>query len=84
MIKAIPAHFTLGELMTHLREEESPEGFFTLVEWAEHFGRPRESMRQLLVEAKAQGVLQVTRMRRERIDGIMTMVSGYRFDVGDD
>ena len=81
MITTIPASFTLDELMAHLREEESPEGFFTLSEWAEHLGCPPLKMRKLMIEAKNMGVLEVTRLMRERLDGVVTQVPGYRFDV---
>ena len=69
LIKTIPANFTLDELMGYLRDEESPEGFFTLLEWAEHLGVIPERMRKLMVEAKRAGLLETTRMRRERLDG---------------
>ncbi len=81
MIKTIPANFTLDELMGYLRDEESPEGFFTLLEWAEHLGVIPERMRKLMVEAKKAGFLETTRMRRERLDGFMTLVPGYRFSI---
>jgi hypothetical protein len=84
MIKTIPASFTLDQLLAHLREEESPEGFFTLKEWAVHFECSNLKMRDLLVEAKAAGVLDLMRVPRERLDGVMTPVPGYRFDVEDD
>ncbi len=84
MIKTIAASFTLNELMAHLRDEESPEGFFTLLEWAEHLGVIPERMRKLMVEAKRAGLLETTRMRRERLDGFMTLVPGYRFSIADE
>ena len=84
MIKTIPANFTLNDLMAYLQEAESPEGFFTMTEWAEHFDCRPERMRQLMVEAKKAGVLEVTKLWKERLDGYRTRVPGYRFDVGDD
>lgn len=81
MIKTIPATFTLNDLMAYLREEESPEGFFTLKEWADHFECADQKILRLMQEAKSMGVLQVTRLARERLDGVMTRVPGYRFDV---
>lgn len=84
MIKTIPASFKLDELLAYLREEESPEGFFTMMEWAEHFDRTPEQMRLLMIEAKKVGVLEVSRLTRERLDGFMTKVPGYRFDVETD
>ena len=59
---------------------------FTLKEWAGHFECSMMRMRNLMVEAKAAGALQVTRLMRERLDGVITQVPGYRFDVeeGDD
>ena len=84
MIKTIPASFTLNDLMAHLREEESPEGFFTLKEWADHLECPKLKMGQLMVEAKEVGALEVTRLMRERLDGVMTQVPGYRFNVETD
>ena len=81
MIKTIPASFTLDDLMAHLREEESPEGFFTLKEWAEHFECTDMKILKLMHEARAMGVLEITRLKRERLDGVMTRVPGYRFDV---
>ena len=84
MRKKITATFTLNDLMAYLREEESPEGFFTLKEWAEHFECPALKMRNLMVEAKAAGALEVTRLMRERLDGVVTQVPGYRFDVEED
>ena len=81
MIKTIPAGFTLDDLMAHLREEESPEGFYTLKEWAGHFECSHAKILKLLQEAKAMGVLQIVRLPRERLDGVMTLVPGYRFDV---
>ena len=81
MIKTIPASFTLNDLMAHLREEETPEGFFTSAEWAAHLGVNELRMRELLKEAKTAGLLEVSRAPRERLDGVMTPVPVYRFDV---
>ena len=81
MIKSIPASFTLNDLMAYLRDGESPEGFYTPTEWADHFECPRRQMLELLHEAKDAGVLEISRVQRERLDGIMTPVPGYRFDV---
>jgi len=81
MIKTIPASFTLNDLMAHLREEESPEGFFTCGEWAAHLGVNELRMRGLMKEAKTAGMLEVARAPRERLDGVMTPIPVYRFDV---
>ena len=81
MIKTIPATFTLSDLMAYLREEESPEGFFTPREWAGHFECSQAKILTLMREAKAMGVLEMKRLPRERLDGVVTQVPGYRFDV---
>ena len=81
MIKTIPASFTLNDLLAHLRTEESPEGFYTLAEWREHLelGEPR--IRMLMKQAKKAGLLQISKAPRERLDGVMTPVPVYRFDL---
>lgn len=81
MIKTIPASFTLNDLMAHLREEASLEGFYTSSEWAAHLGVTGARMNQLLKEAKAAGILQVSKAPRERLDGVISPSPVYRFDV---
>lgn len=81
MIKTIPARFTLNDLLAHLRETEGPEDFFTLVEWRAHLGLTEMRMRSLMKDAKAAGLLDVSRARRERLDGVMTPVPVYRFNL---
>lgn len=83
MIKTVSAGFTLDELLAHLRasEEALAEGFYTSREWAEHFGVYTETMMGLLREAKTAGRLRVAKAPRERVDGVMQLVSVYAFDL---
>ena len=81
MMKQIPASFTLNDLLAHLRETEGHEDFFTLAEWATHLGVREHRMRKLMKEAKEAGLLDITKAPRERLDGVMTPVPVYRFNV---
>ena len=81
MIKTIPASFTLNDLLAHLRETEGPEDFFTLAEWRAHLGLTEQRMRTLMKDAKAAGLLEISKARRERLDGVMTPVPVYRFNL---
>ncbi len=66
----IPADFTLAELRAFIEGEEKavPEGFYTAREWAKHFDIDLTSMRELLKQAKKQGLLQMTWIRRKTLD----------------
>ncbi len=85
MRKSITASFTLSDLLAYLEQDEkAPEGFATSKEWAEHLDVRPGRLSQLMIEAKKAGVLEVSRDRRERLDGIMTPVPVYKFNVGED
>ena len=82
MNTTIPAGFTLNELLAYLeQDEETPEGFATLSEWSEHLGVGPSRMRSLLKEAKMAGVLSLGKDRRERLDGVMSPVPVYKFEL---
>lgn len=85
MIKQVTAGFTLNELLTYLRAERTSEaaGYRTAREWAEHFGIATAAMTKILREAKAQGVLSCQHGYRERLDGVMSPVPMYAFDLGE-
>lgn len=68
----IPADFTLAELRAFIAGEadEAPmEGYYTAREWAKHLGINVGLMRELLNEAKGQGLLQKAGAKRETLDG---------------
>ena len=82
MRKAIAASFTLSDLLAYLQQDDkAPEGFATTREWAEHLEVRPGKLSKLMIEAKRAGVLEVSRDRRERLDGVMTPVPVYRFNV---
>jgi hypothetical protein len=80
----IPSRFTLDELLSHLREQEGMEGFFTAAEWADHFGISVRAMRPILSDAKAAGKLRVSQARRETLDGRNALTPVYSFDLEND
>jgi len=74
----------LDELLSHLREQEGMEGFFTTSEWAAHFEVSERLMRDILRDAKAAGKIRISRAKRETLDGRMSLMPVYAFDLGDD
>ena len=81
MILQVPASFSLNDLLVHLREDADLEGFYTTREWAEHFGISEERMRAMIQEATARNLVQCSRDKRERIDGVMVLTPVYRFTL---
>jgi len=75
----IPADFTLAELRAFIEGgvQEAPEGYYTAREWAEHIGINVKLMRELLGQAKEQGLLRMIRVKREALDGKAHMVPVY-------
>lgn len=62
--------FTLAEFLAFIggEQKETPEGFYTADEWAEHFGINIKRMRELLKRAKAKGLLEIDRAQRIALD----------------
>lgn len=85
MIKQVAAGFTLDALLAHLRSQPAtePDGYRTAKEWAEHFELTVPAMMAILREAKGAGVLLCRRVYRERLDGVMSPVPVYAFDLGE-
>jgi len=77
----IPADFTLAELRAFIRGEahEAPEGYYTAREWAARFKTHPKKMRELLVQAKAKGQLEMAKVTREALDGKPVSVPVYAF-----
>lgn len=72
----------LQELMS--RSREVPDGFLTTEEWASAWDCGAGKTRKLLSVAKRNGLIDCTRVNRERVDGVYQAIQAYRVRSGDD
>jgi len=78
----LKSDFTLDDLLCVLEEQElQRSGFYTRREWGKILGVSGYKVSKLLHLAKDKGILNVTRHRRESIDGTIRPVQVYAFDV---
>jgi predicted transcriptional regulator len=75
-------NITQNELLEAIRAamETAPDGTegFTVGEIAEAIGRPHETARNVIKGMLKNGTAEVVKIRRTRMDGAPTTVSGYR------
>ena len=83
MIVPVPASFTLNELLGYLEAQkdkgEPVEGYMTSREWARQFGVTETRIMNLLYEAKAAGILLVSKAERPSVDDMVRKVPVYAF-----
>lgn len=81
MMREINYNGSLLEELKQLANTPNPTGelgFFTAIEIAEKLGHGPEKVARLLRKLSREGRLEVKRVRRARIDGIVTPVPAYR------
>jgi hypothetical protein len=81
MMKELNFDGSMLEELQHLAHEPNPtgeDGFFTTMEMSDRLGHGPEKIARLLRKLHSAGRLEVRRVRRARIDGIVTPVPAYR------
>jgi len=79
------ASFTWEELVAALHQNETAEGYYTRGEWQERLGVHTDvAMIKLLKEAQKRKLLDVSRGRRECLDGVSRMVPVYRIRLNEE
>ena len=82
-VREIETTISWESLRELLVDSDAPQGFYTTREWASHLGFGLEKVRRILRAAISQGKASHCKVIRENIQGIMQLVSAYKFDLGE-